>query len=102
MFGRLRERLASLSGDDQSALRAFAFGKTTDERGAGLNRMTVNQSKFLLSAIAPIFLLLVVRELTGLSGWVWWMLVGAAAIWFLLPVSVMLVGLFRAVRNGQD
>src|SRR5256885_6314519 len=76
-MSRLWNLLASWSNDDQSALRQMTKGKTVGERVAALNRTTVNQSKFLLLAAAPFCLVLIVRKLSGSSGWFWWVVVAA-------------------------
>jgi hypothetical protein len=98
----LRNVLANWSEDDQSALRQMTTGKTVSERIGAFNRTTINQSKFLLAAGAPFFVLLIARELLGLSGWLLWTLVTVAAIWFVLVGGMMLVGMFRVAARASD
>ena len=98
----LRSILVRWSNDDRSALRQMTNGKTVGERTAAFNRTTINQSKFLLLAAAPFCLVLVARELSGSSGWFWWVLFTAAAIWFVIIAGVMFVGMFRVVANSDS
>jgi hypothetical protein len=92
----------SWSKDDRSALREISAGETANERFGALNRTTVIESKFYLTAAAPICVLLIVRSFSGSSGWLWWVLVGVAALWLVFVLGVMFVDLLSAARRRSD
>lgn len=96
----LMKLLRRWSAEQEASLIAMTERKTAGKRLAGYSRCERVEAKFLLLALTPFFLLMILDDWTWSRGIVWWTWLCVSCAWAALVMGMCFRAMWRVIRRS--